>query len=64
MTNIDELKSTGLKPPCRGWKILEIFPRPARQRHLDWHRGRVRVLLDEHSDIGLQPRCTPDADAV
>ena len=39
MTNIDELKSTGLKATLPRLKILEIFQKGA--------------LLDERSDIGL-----------
>ena len=42
MTNIDELKSTGLKATLPRLKIMEIF-----------QKGVLRVLLEERSDIGL-----------
>ena len=51
MTNIDELKSTGLKDTLPRLKILEIFQKGA-QRHMT-AEDVFRVLLDERSDIGL-----------
>lgn len=51
MTNIDELKSTGLKATLPRLKILEIFQR-GQQRHMT-AEDVFRVLLDERSDIGL-----------
>jgi len=51
MTNIDELKSTGLKATLPRLKILEIF-QAAHQRHMT-AEDVFRVLLDERSDIGL-----------
>lgn len=51
MTNIDELKSTGLKATLPRLKILEIFQKGA-QRHMT-AEDVFRVLLDERSDIGL-----------
>ncbi|HRK37607.1 MAG TPA: ferric iron uptake transcriptional regulator [Burkholderiaceae bacterium] len=51
MTNIDELKSSGLKATLPRLKILEVFQR-AKQRHMT-AEDVFRVLLDEHSDIGL-----------
>ncbi len=51
MTNIDELKSTGLKATLPRLKILEVFQRGA-QRHMT-AEDVFRVLLVEHSDIGL-----------
>ncbi|WP_053842819.1 ferric iron uptake transcriptional regulator [Paracidovorax avenae] len=50
MTNIDELKSTGLKATLPRLKILEIFQKGA-QRHMT-AEDVFRVLLDERSDIG------------
>ena len=50
-TNIDELKSTGLKATLPRLKILEIFQK-AEQRHMT-AEDVFRVLLAEHSDIGL-----------
>lgn len=51
MTNIDELKSTGLKATAPRLKILEIFQR-ATQRHMT-AEDVYRLLLDERSDVGL-----------
>ena len=51
MTNIDELKSTGLKATLPRLKILEVFQN-AKQRHMT-AEDVFRVLLDERSDIGL-----------
>jgi Fur family transcriptional regulator, ferric uptake regulator len=51
MANIDELKSTGLKATLPRLKILEIFQK-SEQRHLT-AEDVFRVLLLEHSDIGL-----------
>ena len=51
MTNIDELKSTGLKATLPRLKILEVFQN-AKQRHMT-AEDVYRVLLDEQSDIGL-----------
>lgn len=50
-TNIEELKSTGLKATLPRLKILEIFQKGA-QRHMT-AEDVFRVLLDERSDIGL-----------
>ena len=51
MSNIDELKSTGLKATLPRLKILEVFQR-ALQRHMT-AEDVFRVLLEERSDIGL-----------
>jgi Fur family ferric uptake transcriptional regulator len=51
MTNVDELKSTGLKATVPRLKILEVFQRGA-QRHMT-AEDVYRVLLQEHSDVGL-----------
>jgi Fur family ferric uptake transcriptional regulator len=51
MTNIDELKSTGLKATIPRLKILEIFQRGA-QRHMT-AEDVFRILMEEHSDVGL-----------
>lgn len=51
MTNIDELKSTGLKATVPRLKILEVFQRSA-ERHLT-AEDVFRVLLLERSDVGL-----------
>ena len=51
MTNIDELKSTGLKATLPRLKILEVFQK-AKQRHMT-AEDVYRVLLDTQSDIGL-----------
>jgi Fur family transcriptional regulator, ferric uptake regulator len=50
-SNIDELKSTGLKATLPRLKIMEIF-QTSEQRHLT-AEDVYRVLLMEHSDIGL-----------
>ena len=49
--NIDNLKSTGLKATLPRLKILEIF-QTTKQRHMT-AEDVFRVLLNEHSDIGL-----------
>ncbi len=51
MTNIEELKSTGLKATLPRLKILEIFQKNTR-RHLT-AEDIYRVLLEERSDVGL-----------
>lgn len=51
MSNIDNLKSTGLKATLPRLKILEIF-QGGGQRHMT-AEDVYRVLLNEHSDIGL-----------
>ena len=51
MTNIDELKSTGLKATLPRLKILEVFQKGA-QRHMT-AEDVFRVLLEDRSDIGL-----------
>ena len=51
MSNIDNLKSTGLKATLPRLKILEIF-QTGDQRHMT-AEDVFRVLLNEHSDIGL-----------
>lgn len=51
MTNIDELKSTGLKATLPRLKVLEVFQKGA-QRHMT-AEDVFRVLLQEHSDVGL-----------
>jgi Fur family ferric uptake transcriptional regulator len=51
MTNIDELKSTGLKATAPRLKILEVFQRGV-QRHMT-AEDVFRVLLEERSDVGL-----------
>ena len=51
MTNIDELKNTGLKATLPRLKILEIF-QGGKQRHMT-AEDVFRVLLEERSDIGL-----------
>ena len=51
MTNIDELKSTGLKATLPRLKILEVF-QSSTQRHMT-AEDVFRVLLDSRSDIGL-----------
>jgi Fur family ferric uptake transcriptional regulator len=51
LSNIDELKSTGLKATLPRLKILEVFQR-ASQRHMT-AEDVFRVLLEERSDIGL-----------
>jgi Fur family transcriptional regulator, ferric uptake regulator len=51
MTRIEELKNTGLKATLPRLKILEIF-QAGRQRHMT-AEDVFRVLLEDHSDIGL-----------
>ena len=51
MTNIDELKNTGLKATIPRIKILEVFQR-GKQRHMT-AEDVFRVLLEERSDVGL-----------
>lgn len=51
MTKSDELKSTGLKATVPRLKILEIFQK-GQQRHMT-AEDVFRVLLQEHSDVGL-----------
>jgi len=51
MSNIDELKNTGLKATLPRLKILEIF-QAGKQRHMT-AEDVFRVLLEERSDIGL-----------
>ncbi len=51
MSNIEELKSTGLKATLPRLKILDVFRKGA-QRHMT-AEDVFRVLLEEHSDIGL-----------
>ena len=51
MTNIDELKNTGLKATLPRLKILDVFQRGS-QRHMT-AEDVFRVLLEERSDIGL-----------
>ena len=51
MTNIDELKSTGLKATLPRLKILDVFQK-GELRHMT-AEDVFRVLLMEHSDIGL-----------
>ena len=55
MTNIDELKSTGLKATLPRLKILEIFQKGA-LRHMT-AEDVFRVLLEERSVIGLAAVC-------
>ena len=51
MSNIDELKNTGLKATVPRLKILEIF-QAGKQRHMT-AEDVFRVLLEDRSDIGL-----------
>ena len=51
MSNIHELKNTGLKATVPRLKILEVFQRGT-QRHMT-AEDVFRVLLDERSDVGL-----------
>ena len=51
MTNINELKNTGLKATLPRLKILEIF-QAGKQRHMT-AEDVFRVLLEDRSDIGL-----------
>ena len=50
-TNIDELKSTGLKATVPRLKILDVFQK-GEQRHMT-AEDVFKVLLQDHSDIGL-----------
>ncbi|MCF8148751.1 MAG: ferric iron uptake transcriptional regulator [Sulfuritalea sp.] len=51
MTNIEELKSTGLKATIPRLKILEVFQRSS-LRHMS-AEDVSKVLLLENSDVGL-----------
>ncbi|MDO9358917.1 MAG: ferric iron uptake transcriptional regulator [Polaromonas sp.] len=51
MSNIEELKNTGLKATLPRLKILEIF-QGGKQRHMT-AEDVFRVLLEDRSDIGL-----------
>ncbi len=51
MTNIDELKNTGLKATIPRLKILEVFQR-GKYRHMT-AEDVFRILLEERSDVGL-----------
>lgn len=51
MTNIDELKSTGLKATLPRLKVLEVFQR-SRRRHMS-AEDVYRALLEDRSDVGL-----------
>ena len=51
MSNVTELKNTGLKATLPRIKILEVFQRTAR-RHMT-AEDVFRVLLEERSDVGL-----------
>lgn len=51
MTNIDELKNTGLKATLPRLKILEIFQKGS-QRHMT-AEDVFRILLEHHADVGL-----------
>ncbi|HVZ42254.1 MAG TPA: ferric iron uptake transcriptional regulator [Ramlibacter sp.] len=51
MSNIDELKNTGLKATLPRLKILDVFHTGA-QRHMT-AEDVFRVLLQDHTDIGL-----------
>jgi Fur family ferric uptake transcriptional regulator len=51
MSNVEELKSTGLKATLPRLKILEIFQRGA-HRHMS-AEDVFRELLRDHSDVGL-----------
>lgn len=51
MSNIKELKNTGLKATLPRLKILEIF-QAGKQRHMT-AEDVFRVLLDDRSDVGL-----------
>ena len=51
MSNIDELKNTGLKATLPRLKILDVFQN-AKQRHMT-AEDVFRVLLEDRSDIGL-----------
>lgn len=51
MTNIDELKSTGLKATAPRLKILEVF-QSNRQRHMT-AEDVFRLLIQDGADVGL-----------
>ncbi len=51
MTNIDDLKSTGLKATLPRLKILELFQK-SQQRHMT-AEDVFRLLLQERADVGL-----------
>ena len=51
MSNINDLKNTGLKATLPRLKILEVFQSSA-QRHLT-AEDVYRILLQERSDVGL-----------
>ena len=51
MSNVDELKNTGLKATLPMLKILDVFQKGS-QRHMT-AEDVFRVLLEERSDIGL-----------
>lgn len=51
MSNIEEIKSTGLKATLPRLKILEVF-QTAKLRHMT-AEDIYRILLEERSDIGL-----------
>ena len=51
MSNLKELKSTGLKATLPRLKILEIF-QAGKQRHMT-AEDVFRVLLNDRSDVGL-----------
>ena len=51
MTNIDNLKSTGLKATLPRLKILELFQK-SQQRHMT-AEDVFRLLLQERADVGL-----------
>ena len=51
MSNIEELKNTGLKATLPRLKILDVFQN-SRQRHMT-AEDVFRVLLESRSDIGL-----------
>ncbi|TFZ06647.1 ferric iron uptake transcriptional regulator [Ramlibacter henchirensis] len=51
MSNVDELKNTGLKATLPRLKILDVFQKGS-QRHMT-AEDVFRVLLEERSDIGL-----------
>jgi Fur family ferric uptake transcriptional regulator len=51
MSNIEELKSTGLKATLPRLKILDVFQKGT-QRHMT-AEDVFRVLLEDRSDIGL-----------
>lgn len=51
MTNIEELKNTGLKATIPRLKILEVF-QGGKHRHMT-AEDVFRILLQERSDVGL-----------